>query len=35
MGKGRGVVLYFFAIFLFLGLYMSMLQRVVGEIAVK
>ncbi len=35
MKQGRGIVAYFFAIFLFLGLYMSMLQRVVGEIAAK
>ncbi len=35
MSKGKGVVAYFFSIFLFLGLYMSMLQRVVGEIALK
>lgn len=35
MKQERGVVAYFFSIFLFLGLYMSMLQRVVGEIAGK
>lgn len=33
--KNRGIIAYFFAIFLFLGLYMSMMQRVVGEIANK
>ncbi len=35
MTKRRGVIAFFFIVFLFLGLYMSMLQRVVGEIAAK
>ena len=35
MKNKRGVVAYFFLVFMFLGLYMSMLQRVVGEIAAK
>ncbi len=33
MTKRNGVIAFFFMMFLFLGLYMSMLQRVVGEIA--
>lgn len=33
MKSNRLTIAYFFAIFLFLGLYFSMLQRVVGEIA--
>jgi MFS family permease len=33
--KNRGIIAYFFAIFMFLGIYMSMMQRVVGEIANK
>ena len=33
MTKGRGIVAYLFSVFLFLGLYFSMLQRIVGEIA--
>lgn len=35
MSKSKGIIAYFFALFLFLGLYLSMIQRVVSEIAVK
>jgi fucose permease len=31
----RGIIAFFFIVFMFLGLYMSMLQRVVSEIAIK
>lgn len=33
MARSRGIIAYLFFVFLFLGLYMSMLQRIVGEIA--
>lgn len=35
MANKRGIIAYFFAVFMFLGLYISMLQRVVSEIATK
>ena len=35
MSKSKGIIAYFFALFLFLGLYLSMIQRVVSEIAIK
>lgn len=35
MNQKKTTIAYFFAMFLFLGLYFSMLQRVVGEIALK
>ena len=31
----KGIVAYFFSVFLFLGIYLSMLQRIVGEIALS
>lgn len=31
----RGIIAFFFIVFMFLGLFMSMLQRVVSEIAIK
>lgn len=33
MTKSHGIIFYLFSMFLFLGLYMSMLQRIIGEIA--